>query len=108
MKKLLLIASLLCGAAAVGGAVRAMWQDSGADATVAYWSDGTKKSSIVYVDGIKAGPARHWHASGVLEAEGSYADGFKSGIWNFWNEDGAPDLERSGLYERGRRVGDSH
>ena len=104
MKRLVLFAALVFGAAALAGAMHSYLSHSGPEATVAYHSNGTRKSSIVYVEGLKQGQSQQWYASGQLECEGGYADGVRSGEWRFWDEQGELDLERSGTYTDGRKV----
>lgn len=104
MKRLILLAALVFGAAALAGAMHSYLAHSEADATIAYHSNGSRKSSIAYVEGVKQGQSSQWHANGQLESEGSYVDGMRSGEWRFWDEQGELDLERSGTYEDGRKV----
>lgn len=104
MKRLILFAALVFGAAALAGAMHSYLSHSESDATVAYHSNGARKSSIVYVEGLKQGPSSQWYASGQVECEGTYLDGLRSGEWRFWDEQGQLNLERSGTYENGRKV----
>ncbi|NUP94683.1 MAG: hypothetical protein HUU28_00825 [Planctomycetaceae bacterium] len=104
MKRLILFAALIFGAAALAGAMHSYLSHSDADATITFHSDGTRKSSIVYVEGVKQGQSSQWYSSGQLECEGTYVDGLRSGEWRFWDERGELDLERSGTYEDGRKV----
>jgi antitoxin component YwqK of YwqJK toxin-antitoxin module len=46
------------------------------------------------VDGEREGPWRGWHENGRRE-----------GPWSFWMEDGTLEVEFSGTYASGRRVG---
>jgi antitoxin component YwqK of YwqJK toxin-antitoxin module len=104
MKRLVLFAALVFGAAALAGAMHSYLSHGESDATVAYHSNGSRKSSIVYLEGVKQGSSSQWYASGQLECEGSYSDGLRSGEWRFWNEQGELDLERSGTYADGHKV----
>lgn len=106
MKKLILIASLFFGVAAIAGGVRAMWSNSDARAATTFYGDGTKKNATEYHDGVKHGRSEQWYPDGGTEWLGEYHEGFRHGSWTFWNEDGSVDSERSGVYERGQRVGD--
>lgn len=106
MKPLILVTSLIFGAAALAGGVRAMLMERADEQTVAYYSDGARKNAITVVDGTKHGPAEQWYPSGNPEWRGQYADGFRQGEWTFWNEDGSVDVERSGLYEQGKKIAD--
>lgn len=104
MKTLILIASLACGAAALASGVHSYLHEQGGEAALTFWGDGTKRSSTEYVDGVKQGRSEQWYVDGTQEWLGSYRDGFREGEWRFWDESGALDSERSGLYERGKRV----
>lgn len=103
MKTLLLIAGLAgflwCFA---GGGSGSRW-DQGA-AQVSFHGNGQPRRSVTYAAGQRHGPAREWFKDGTLAAEGRFEDGQRVGPWSFWHEDGRPDLERSGVYRRGRLV----
>lgn len=104
MKRVLILLSLLFGGVAVGGGLYARLASDGPPPQVAYWSDGAKKSSVTFVEGVKEGPCQQWYASGAPECSGEYRRGLRQGIWTFWNEDGSIDQERSGEYREGKRV----
>lgn len=76
------------------------------DAVVHYHGNGRNKSWIEYVDGRREGAASEWYASGQLREQGLYREDRRDGRWTFWLADGTVDAARSGLYDRGERVGD--
>jgi antitoxin component YwqK of YwqJK toxin-antitoxin module len=90
------------------GAVLAqrLFPASGAEPRLTYYADGTLKSSMVYVDGLREGPAEQFHPDGTPEWRGSFARGEREGRWTFWTPGGAIDAERSGRYSGGVKVGD--
>ena len=104
MKTIVLLVSLLGGAAAVGGTVTGVFSGREASAQTSYYGDGSKKNVTSYVDSVKQGRSEQWYPNGTMEWSGEYADGFRAGEWSFWNEDGSPDAERSGRYEQGRKA----
>jgi antitoxin component YwqK of YwqJK toxin-antitoxin module len=105
LKKLLVLASLAFGVLAIGGGLYARLGSGGPAPTVTFYGDGQRKNATVYVEGVKDGPSEQWYSDGLKEWEGFYDGGFRSGAWTFWTEDGQVDLERSGRYEAGQRVG---
>jgi antitoxin component YwqK of YwqJK toxin-antitoxin module len=70
-----------------------------------YHPNGRIQASTHYADGVREGLCTQWYASGQKECEGHYVAGYREGAWTFWNEDGTSDVERSGIYREGKRVG---
>jgi antitoxin component YwqK of YwqJK toxin-antitoxin module len=105
MKAILLTIGLVGGAVVVGRNLYGRVTSTGPEPTVSYYSDGTYKSSAVFVDGLKEGASKAWHANGKQESEGDYEDGLREGAWMFWHADGTLDTERSGEYREGQRHG---
>ena len=79
------------------------WESNGIQAS--YYADGKVESEVCYRAGVLHGPAHEWYPDGKQAARGTYEDGERAGEWTFWRVDGSLDAERTGLYERGRRVG---
>ena len=104
MKRLIVLASLAFGVVVVGGGLYGRLQSSAPAPTTNFYGDGQTKNSTVYVGGVKEGPSTQWYSNGQKEWDGSFQAGFREGDWSFWNEDGSLDRERSGAYERGRKV----
>lgn len=104
MKALLLTIGLLGGGAVLGRNLYATLTSNGPEPTLSYYSDGQKKASFQFVDGVKQGASEQWHSNGQQEARGSYTEGLRDGAWTFWTEDGSIDAERSGEYRGGRLI----
>ena len=105
MKAILLTIGLVGSAIVVGRNLYGRVTSAGPEPTVSFYSDGTCKSSAMFVDGVKEGASKAWYASGKQESEGSYAAGLREGPWMFWHADGTLDTERTGEYREGQRVG---
>jgi len=58
-----------------------------------------------YASDVLVGVWTYWHPNGAKRAQGAYADSKLAGEWRFWKPDGSADLERSGVYRAGDRVG---
>lgn len=70
-----------------------------------FYAGGGARETAFYVGSERQGPCRRWYADGTLKAEGEYVGGRMSGAWRFYTPAGEVDAERSGTYERDRRVG---
>jgi antitoxin component YwqK of YwqJK toxin-antitoxin module len=104
MKTLILVTSLLFGAAAAAGGVQSYLHSASGEAQVTFHADGSRKNSTEYVEGRKHGKSEQWRRNGSLEWQGEFREGLKCGEWRYFDESGALDTERSGLYENGERV----
>ncbi|MEM7305589.1 MAG: toxin-antitoxin system YwqK family antitoxin [Planctomycetota bacterium] len=72
-----------------------------------YWHDnGHQMTECHYVDGKAHGLWTHFHENGARSAQGEFRSGSLHGSWTVWREDGTLNLEGTGTYERGDRVGD--
>ncbi len=68
--------------------------------------DGTLNMTGSYVVGVRTGRWSLYRPNGLLRAQGSYSDDELSGPWTTWRADGTVDIERSGTFAEGVRVGD--
>lgn len=70
-----------------------------------YWSEsGTPLLEGQYVDGKTEGPWRAWSEDGRLVGDVNTLQGEFHGFCQFWNSKGQPDEEKTGTYERGRKL----
>ncbi len=49
-----------------------------------FWATGQKKSTLVYVHGMRHGPKTAWYQSGQVWTEGSFVNGREDGTWTTW------------------------
>jgi antitoxin component YwqK of YwqJK toxin-antitoxin module len=69
-----------------------------------FWSDGLSKFvDGEYVDNIRTGKRRYYHANGQLAREVTLSDGKPNGAWPRFREDGSKEMEVS--YKSGKRDG---
>jgi len=71
-----------------------------------YHENGYVMAEGVYEDDRPVGAWRTYHDSGALHSEGRFVDGKREGRWNVYDSRGVLDVEASGLYRSGERVGD--
>jgi hypothetical protein len=72
-----------------------------------FWHDnGQVLMEASYFEGQGTGHWTSYHENGLIWTDGDYVEGEISGRWRVWNDDGTPDLDRSGVYEKGERIGD--
>lgn len=69
------------------------WHDSGELETISEYKGGERNGRLL----------SFWE-DGMPRSEGNYESDEKSGMFFYWGRDGNPDAERSGLYERDKRV----
>lgn len=71
-----------------------------------YHENGYVMAEGVYEDDRPVGLWRTYHDSGALHSEGRFVGGKREGRWTVYDPQGALDVETSGLYRAGERVGD--
>jgi len=69
------------------------------------YGNGQPKERTHFVDDLRHGPTMRWYRDGSLKAEGRYEHGKMVGEWSIYTPGGELDLEISGVYENGGRVG---
>ncbi len=106
MKLRLFIAALgIAGLVASAGLFAGDGGDMGQTTHTSYYANGQAKETAEYQDGSRYGRCQRWYDSGQLRAEGEFVSGQMNGEWSWFTPDGQRDESRSGVYERGRRVG---
>jgi antitoxin component YwqK of YwqJK toxin-antitoxin module len=70
-----------------------------------WYPNGQVQAKAALEAGVRCGPATEWYANGQERCSGAYDRGLREGAWVFYAEDGALDLERTGTYSAGARVG---
>ena len=60
-----------------------------------YHRDGSIKSQLVYVNGLKNGRYIEYFNNGLIKSEGSYIDDKKNGKWIGYYENGVIEYKRS-------------
>ncbi len=72
-----------------------------------YWfEDGKLQAEASYANGKAHGPWTTYHENGVKGGQGEFKEGELSGPWTVWYPDGTINLESTGTYENGVKVGD--
>lgn len=71
---------------------------------VEYYEDGTKKSEIIFENGIKNGPYSRWHSNGELKERGVFLHDRLHGVYQKWNQNGIPGIR--GYYLEGKQDGE--
>lgn len=51
------------------------------------------------------GPWTSWAQNGVKQSRGAFEKGVREGPWRFWSDKGALDVNRSGVYANGVKIG---
>lgn len=71
-----------------------------------WYSNGIKQMDARYTSGQGQGLWTLYYDNGQKWAEGQYLEGEIAGYWTIWDEFGAINPERSGVYEKGKRISD--
>jgi hypothetical protein len=72
-----------------------------------YWhEDGALMTECSYRAGKAHGEWTQFHPNGFKSAQGRFADGELVGEWTVWREDGTLNLDGTGVYASGKKVGE--
>lgn len=105
MKLPVVILVAAAGAALSFGAFRS---GGGADeirSQTTYFANGQIDTECALRENQRDGICRRFYSDGSKMAEGSYSAGRMEGEWTYWRRDGELDVERSGTYAGGVKVG---
>ena len=71
-----------------------------------WYSNGVKQMDARYAGGEGQGLWTLYYDDGQKWAEGQYVEGEISGFWTIWDEFGELNPERTGVYDKGKRISD--
>jgi antitoxin component YwqK of YwqJK toxin-antitoxin module len=73
---------------------------------IEWYPGASKKSEIVYENGVQNGRVAYYFPDGKMQMQGSMLQGKRDGAWTYNKPDGTRDPERSGTYKDDQKIAD--